>query len=133
VEPPDLDHRLIDNFQAAAVILAVATVFFGIQYQAILDASAKAVPEGPAARKHAAAVLKAVLLYRLLPLWAASGASSFLFFPSVLEIAHTSQFSLLDFDFIRTAWVLTCAFLLAAFIWTCIQATRIAGIILRTR
>jgi hypothetical protein len=42
----NLDQRLVDDFQAVAIILAMATVFFGIQYQKALDTLSKTPVDG---------------------------------------------------------------------------------------
>jgi hypothetical protein len=133
VKAPDLDQQLIDNFQAAAVILALAAVFFGIQYQMILDAADMKIPQGPEAKKATAKRLTTALWYRIVPVGFASGTSSFLFLPSVFEIVRTSRFSPLSFDFIRTAWLVTFAFLLVTLLWICLQAVRIIKLIINAR
>jgi hypothetical protein len=112
----------VDDFQAIAIILALATVFFGTQYDSILEA--RAVDKPPAGydaidRYHRR--LNLTIYFKAAPLAAITCLSSYLLFPEALWILKADRFSILDFDFISTAWIFVEALLLAAFAWSLTQ------------
>ena len=68
------DKALVDNFQAIAVLLAIAPVVFGVKYPRILEARDKpAPPPGPVAQSKARRELWRAILYDTLPVALASG------------------------------------------------------------
>lgn len=122
----EFDRQLVDDFQAVAIILALATVFFGIQYQKVLDILAERIPAGPDARKKLIERLWGAL-YRVVPIAAISGASGYLFLPAAIRILRSGRLEFWNFDFIRTAWMLVLALLTLTFVWAGVQFCRVAA------
>jgi hypothetical protein len=121
-----LNHDLIDDFQAVAVILALATVFFGIQYQKVLDVLDEPIPAGPAAREALRRKILLTVYYRVIPIAVTSGASAYLFIPNATLIVTKGQLDMWHFDFIRTAWLLIFALLALSFGWACFQIYKLS-------
>jgi hypothetical protein len=120
-----LDHRLVDDFQAVAIIFAIATVFFGIQYQKVLDTVAKRPVGGPVAKAAMVTELLQTLGYRVLPIAALSAFSAYLFLPNAIAIVRDGPFAVWRFDFLRTAWMLILTMLFITFVWAVVQIVRI--------
>ncbi|HTV73225.1 MAG TPA: hypothetical protein VME66_05950 [Candidatus Acidoferrales bacterium] len=129
----ELDRQLIDNFQAVAITLALATVFFGIQYQKVLDVLSEQIPAGSDARSRLIGRLRASLIYRVVPIGAIGGASAYLFLPAAATIVRSGRLEFWSFDFIRTAWMLVLALLALTFVWAWVQFFRIAARIRKAR
>jgi hypothetical protein len=121
-----LNHDLIDDFQAVSVILALATVFFGIQYQKVLDVLDEPVPAGPVAREALRRRVLLTLYYRAMPIAVTSGASAYLFIPNAVLIIAEGHPDLWHFDFIRTAWLLIFALLALSFGWAFVQSYKLS-------
>lgn len=128
-----LDRELIDDFQAVAVILAVATVFFGIQYQKVLDVLDERLPAGPVAREELRRKIFLTICYRVIPIAATSGASAYLFIPNTLLIVREGHFAFWNFDFIRTAWLFVFALFALVFGWACVQLVNLGRKTLQAR
>ena len=121
----EFDKQLVDDFQAVAIILALATVFFGIQYQKVLDVLSESIQAGPDARNRLVGRLWNTMIYRVIPIGAMSGASMYLFLPSALAIVLSGRFEVWSFDFIRTAWLFVFVLLVLTFLWACVQFCRL--------
>lgn len=119
-----LHKELVDDFQAISIILALATVFFGTQYAAILSARGRTQPiAGDEAIRLYRQDLSSTIVLKALPLFVVTALSFYLLLPKSWLIVTSSRIQLFDFDFIATAWVFTSALLLAACLWAGTQLT----------
>ncbi len=116
---------MVDDFQAISVILALATVLFGLQYQKILDALRTPVPTGPVARADMVREIKDTMLYRAAPVTAISGVSAYLLLPRAIDVIRTDHFAFWRFNFIETAWLCVCCLLFLVFAWSLTQLVRL--------
>jgi len=115
--PADLDRSFVDDFQAIAVLLALAAVLFGVKYQKILDGRDGPPVVGAVARRNARRSLARTLVYDALPVAVVSGASAYLVLPGSIACAKYGSFDVWHFDLIRTPWCIAFCLLLRVFAW----------------
>lgn len=119
-----LDKDLVDDFQAISIILALTTVWFGLQYQTILSSLSRPIPDGPSAKSDYIARLWQDFWYRACPMVLISSFAAYLLMPAAIKICKSGGIAFWDFDFIRTAWMFVLVMLLVVFGWSIIQFGR---------
>lgn len=105
-----LSQKIQNASELISLILVFTTVLFDVRYPQIRKDIGMDIPEGTIARKRYKHVLVSSLLLKSIPLFLINGVAFYLMLPSVVEILHTSYFSLWDFDFTRSAFLFVALF-----------------------
>lgn len=129
-------HALIhDSFEVISLILVFAFVLFDIRYPQIIKHLEKDIPpkERRKERINHSKDLRRVFLTAGLPLLIVYAALLFLFSPLLVTVVANTQFHLLRFDFLITAFILVYIFILVFFIWSLFLAVRLIIRIRKTR
>lgn len=108
-----LESELRDAIAATSVILVFAIVWLDIVIRRVGEELEKPVPTGESAKKRFRAGIASLCLLQCLPTLMVFGAISYLYLPLTVEVVRTSHIALWNFDFLRTAFLVIEAFLLA--------------------
>lgn len=116
-----------NSFEVISLILVFAFVLFDIRYPQITKQLEKDIPHKDRTkdRERHAKDLRQVLLISALPLVLINGVLLFLFTPTLIIVIVNSEFHLLRFDFLLTAFILVYIFILIFFLWSLYLAVRL--------
>ena len=107
-------------FQALSVILVFVTVLFGVKYpQFCADIDSK-MPDPRLGKELHSYIqrLKINFISNLIPIMIVNVTCSYLVMPTVYKIVITSSFNLIDFDFLKTAFVMVAGLIYLFTIYT---------------
>lgn len=116
----ELTDEIERAFDATGLILVFVTVWFGLSVQAVHGELELGIPAGSHARKERRRKIMRTFLIHCAPLLAAYATTAYLFLPITTSIIEESEFSVWDFDFQRTAFVIvhfTLVLFLAYSVW----------------
>lgn len=116
-----------DAFEVISLILVFAFVLFDIRYPQIVKQLEKDLPPKDRVkdRELYARDLRQTILLGALPLVIIYCLLLFLFTPTLISILKDTNFQLLQFDFVLTAFVLVYFFILVFAIWSLYLAFRL--------
>jgi ABC-type multidrug transport system fused ATPase/permease subunit len=116
-----------DSFEVISLILVFAFVLFDIRYPQIVKQLQKDIPHKDRIkdRERYTKDLRQVLLIGALPLVLIYGALLYLFTPTLISTIANTEFRLLRFDFLLTAFILVYIFILVFFFWSIYLAVRL--------
>lgn len=103
----DLDLLLNNSMTAISLLLIFITTLFGIKYEKIKKCITEDIEiEKEMKTKHQKKIFKKTLIFEWPPVIFLNLICAYLMFPSIIKIIKNSYFSFLNFDFIRTTFVL---------------------------
>ncbi len=124
----DLRGQVLDSFQPLTIFVAFVTVLFGLRYPTIAAGITKTLPdtEMEQARKNEKDALRRLLWSQCVPLTVLVGLPTYLFVPLALRIMRHDEFTLWNFDTLKTGFVLLTAYMLATLGWAVSLSVRLA-------
>ncbi len=130
----EITSLIHNSFEVISLILVFAFVLFDIRYPQIIKQLEKDIPNKDRTkdRERHAKDLRQVLLTSALPLMLINGVLLFLFTPTLIIVIVNSEFHLLRFDFLLTAFILVYIFILIFFLWSLYLAVRLINRIRET-
>ncbi len=123
----EVNSLIRDSFEVISLILVFAFVLFDIRYPQIVRQLQKDIPHKDRIkdRERYAKDLRQALIIGALPVVLIYGALLYLFTPTLISLLANTEFRILRFDFLLSAFIMVYIFILVFFVWSLYLALRL--------